>query len=62
MSSVAFLGPQNELKWLAAGASLQVPVRELTALGLRKPSSKTSTFKRRGVNGRKGEKKDGRGR
>jgi len=32
MSSVEFLGPQNALKSLAAGASPHTPLGELTAL------------------------------
>ena len=56
-----FLDPQNAPKSLAAGASPQTPLGELTALlqtplaGLRGPTSKGPTSKGRGGEGRGGD-------
>jgi len=59
MSSVAFLGPQNASKSLAAGSSPQTPLGELELTGLPDPVSgfqgrisKAPTSKRRKENGK----------
>ena len=60
MSSVAFLGPQNAPKSLAAGALPQTPLKSLPRtqappqLGLKGLTSKAPTSKGKGWNG-KGE-------
>jgi len=65
MSSVAFLGPQDAVISLVAGASFQTPLGKLTALSqtvyldLRGPASKTHTFKGRESEGKRGKERKG---
>jgi len=63
MSSVAFLGPQNALKSLAAGALPHTTLGELIALPIARIKGPTSRARRdEGVGReREGKREDGRG-
>jgi len=57
---MSFLGHQNAPESSAAAATLQTPLKELTALtqtlaGFKGPTSKFSTSKGRGWKGKRGE-------
>jgi len=60
MPPAAFLHPENAPKSLAAGASPQTPLGELTTLPRRPNRIKGPTSKGRGVKGGEGKRGEGR--